>query len=107
MTSGAFGGLMRRSRYYAWAVLDVEDWSGRPAVNAANIQDALRRTEDRALAIAQIDQAFVKRQPRGDGAILALPGDVPKEMITTQFVEALREAVEEHDADCDSRESIR
>ena len=104
---GTFGGLVRRSRYYAWAVLDVEDWSGRPAVNAANIQDALRRMEVRALASAQIDQAFVKRQARGDGAVLALPGDVAKEVITTQFVEALREAIEEHDADCDPRESIR
>jgi hypothetical protein len=85
----------------------VEDWSGRPAVNAANIQDALRRIEDRALASARIDRAFVKRQARGDGAILALPADVAKEMITAQFVEALREAIDDHDADCDSRESIR
>jgi len=98
---------MRRSRYYALAVLDVENWSGRPAVNAANIQDALRWMEDRALASAGIDRAAVKRQARGDGAILALPGDVAKEMITAPFVEALREAVEEHDADCDERESIR
>lgn len=85
----------------------MEDWSSRPAVNAANIQDALRRMEDRALASARIDRLLVKRQARGDGAILALPGDVAKELITSQFAEALREAVEEHDAECDSQESIR
>jgi hypothetical protein len=104
---GTCGGSVRRSRYYVWAVLDVEGWSGRPAVNAANIQDALRRMERRALAAAGIDEARVKRQARGDGAILALPGDVAKEVITAQFVEAFREAVVEHDADCDPQEQIR
>ncbi len=98
---------MGRSRYYSWAVLDVEDWSGRPAVNAANIQRALQRIQTQALTRADIDPARVARQPRGDGAILALPGDVAKELITTQFVEALREAVLEHDADCAPEESIR
>jgi hypothetical protein len=98
---------MRASRYYAWAVLDVENWSGRSAVSAANIQSALKRIEAQALARAGIDAVHVGRQPRGDGAILALPGDVAKELITDQFVEALREAVLEHDADCAPEESVR
>ena len=99
---------MKRSRYYAWAALDVENWSGRPAVNEANIQNALRGLEKRALAGAGIDLARVSgRQSRGDGAILALPGDVAKELITAQFVEALRESLLEHDADCDPADSIR
>ena len=63
--------------------------------------------EDQALASARIDRALVKRQARGDGAILTLPADVAKELITSQFVEALREAVEAHDAECDPQESIR
>jgi hypothetical protein len=36
-----------------------------------------------------------------------MPGDVAKELITARFVEALREAVLEHDADCEPEESIR
>lgn len=98
---------MGRSRYYSIAVLDVENWSSRPGVSAANIQGALKRIEALGLAAAGIDSAQVGRQPRGDGAILALPGDVAKELITAKFVEALREAVLEHDADCVPEESIR
>lgn len=107
-STGKFrGGPVQRSRYYAWAVLDVEDWSGRPAVNAANIQSALKRIEGQALAEAGIDKARVRRQPRGDGAILAIPGDVAKEAITTQFVQGLRESILEHVTDCAPEESIR
>ncbi len=98
---------MGRSRYYSIAVLDVENWSSRPAVSAANIQGALRRIEDQGLAGAGIDPNRVGRQPRGDGAILTLPGDVAKELITARFVEALSEAVAEHDDVCDPEESIR
>jgi hypothetical protein len=101
------GDWVGRSRYYSIAVLDVEDWSSRPAVSAAKIQGALKRIEAQGLAGAGIDPARVGRQPRGDGAILTLPGDVAKELITAQFVEALREAVLEHDADCAPGESIR
>jgi hypothetical protein len=98
---------VRRSRYCLLTVLDVEDWSGRSAVNAANIQAALRRIESRALAEAGIDGASIIRQSRGDGAILALPGDIAKEIVTTRFVEALREAILEYDADCAPGESMR
>jgi hypothetical protein len=95
------------SRYYAWAVLDVEDWSSRPAVNGARIQSVLRRIEAAALANAGIDRGRVSRQPRGDGTVLALPGDIAKEVITAEFVEALRESVSEYDANCAPRDSIR
>jgi hypothetical protein len=61
------------------------------AVNAANIQHALRRIETQALKQAGIDLLRVGRQPAGDGAVLALPGDVSNQLITTRFVEALRE----------------
>jgi hypothetical protein len=98
---------VQRSRYYTWAVYDVENWSGRSAVDAASIQRALRRIEAAALAAAGIDPARVARQPRGDGAILALPGDIAKEAITSQFVEGLREGVSDHDAGCAPGESIR
>lgn len=54
-----------------------------------------------------IEQADVGRQPRGDGAILALPGDIPKERIATEFVEALSDAILEYDENCAPEESIR
>jgi hypothetical protein len=101
------GSRMRRSRYRVLAVLDVEDWSGRSAVNAANIQRALRRIETEALTEADIDVRGVGRQSRGDGAVLALPGDVAKEVVTTRFVEALRESIAEYNADCAPGESVR
>ena len=99
--------MLRRSRYYSWAVLDVEDWSGRPAVNAANIQDTLRRIETEALARAGIDPDSVARQPRGDGAMRAIAGEVAKERIATRFVEELRQAIADYDAGCPPGESIR
>ena len=95
------------SRYYIWAIHDVEDWSGRPAVIQARIQEVLRRVEERALAQAGVDPACVGRQSTGDGAILAIPGDFPKELITTSYVDALREGVEEHDERCLATETIR
>jgi hypothetical protein len=98
---------MRGSRYYAWAVLDVEDWSSRPAVNGARIQRVLSQIVTQSLASVDIDPARVDWQRRGDGALLALPGDIAKEVITTEFVEALREGVSEHDANCAPEDSIR
>jgi hypothetical protein len=95
------------SRYYAWAVLDVEDWSSRPAVSGARIQRALSQLVTQSLASADIDPARVARQPRGDGAVLALPGDIAKEVITAEFVEALREAVSEYDLNCAPADLIR
>jgi hypothetical protein len=95
------------SRYYAWVVLDVEDWSSRPAVNGARIQRALNQLVTQSLASAGIDPGRVARQPRGDGAVLALPGDIAKEVITTEFVEALRGAVSEYAANCDPADLIR
>jgi hypothetical protein len=95
------------SRYYIWAIHDVEDWSSRPAVIQARIQEVLRRVEVRALAQAGVDPACVGRQSTGDGAVLAIPGDVPKELITTKYVDALCEGVEEHDEGCLAAETIR
>lgn len=63
--------------------------------------------EAKALRGLGLDPAAVGRQPRGDGAILALPGGIPKEVITTDFVEAIRAATLEYDADCEPEEVIR
>lgn len=98
---------MASSRYYSWAVIDVENWSSRRAVSGSRIQNALRVIERRALKSLNLDWADIGRQPRGDGAILALPGEIPKEKIATRFVEQLREAVLEHDMECDPEDSIR
>lgn len=98
---------MPSSRYYSWAVLDVEDWSSRPAVTGSRIQEALRLIEERALRSLNLGWADVGRQPRGDGAVLALPGDIPKEAIATRFVEALREAVLDHDMSSEPEDSFR
>jgi hypothetical protein len=95
------------SRHYIWAIHDVEDWSSRPAVLQARIQQALRRIEASALGQAGVDPTRVGRQSTGDGAVLAIPGDVPKELITTKYVDALREGVEEYDAECPAAETIR
>jgi hypothetical protein len=95
------------SRHYIWSIHDVEDWSSRPAVIQSSIQQVLRRVEARALARADVDPARVGRQSTGDGAVLAIPGDVPKELITTTYVDALCEGIEEHDAECRAAETIR
>jgi hypothetical protein len=95
------------SRYYSWAVIDVEGWSSRPAVSASRIQEALRAIEAKALQSLDLSWADVGRQATGDGAILALPSGIPKEKITVDFVEALRVGVLDHDADCNDDEAIR
>lgn len=95
------------SRYYSWAVIDIEDWSSRSASRGSRIQKAMRGIEAKALQRLGIEWKDVGRQPRGDGAVLALPGDIPKERIATEFVEAISDAVLEHDADCAPEESIR
>jgi hypothetical protein len=99
--------LVSASRYYIWAIHDIEDWSSRPAVIQTRIQQALRRLEARALAHVGLDPARVGRQSTGDGAVLALPGDFPKEVITTKYVDALCEGIEEYDAECGPGETIR
>jgi hypothetical protein len=95
------------SRHYIWAIHDVEDWSSRPAVIQARIQQVLRRVEARALAEAGLDPVRVGRQSTGDGAVLAIPGDVPKELIATKYVDALCEGIDDHDAECGAAETIR
>lgn len=98
---------MPNSRYYIWVIYDVESWSRKPAVNGANIQSALRRFELQALRRAGIDPGATERQPTGDGAVLAIPGDTSKELLTTKFIDGLREGIEEHDASCPPEETIR
>lgn len=98
---------MPSSRYYIWAVHDIEDWSSRPVVIRTRIQQALRRLEAHALAQAGLDPVRAGRQSTEYRAVLALPGDFPKELITTKYVDALCEGIEEYDAECDPGETIR
>lgn len=76
-------------------------------MSASSIQAALRAIEAKALQSVGLNWADVDRQATGDGAILALPAGIPKEKITVDFVEALRSAVLNHDADCNEDEVIR
>jgi hypothetical protein len=95
------------SRHYIWAIHAVEEWSSRPVVARERIKQVLRRVEARALAQAGIDPARASGQPTGNGAVLALPGDVRKEAIAIRYLEALREGIEDHDAECGAAETIR
>jgi hypothetical protein len=94
-------------RHYVWAVHAVEEW-GR---QTANIQQAVRPVlpglEARALGRSGIDPARVSRSATADGAALALPGEVPLEMIATRFVDELREGVEQYDGECPAGQGIR
>lgn len=98
---------MPNSRYYIWVIYDVEAWSRKPAVHGARIQEVLHEIEHQAFLRTGIDPNKVERQPTGDGAVLAIPGDISKELVTTKFVDAVRESVEAHDASCPPGEVIR
>lgn len=39
--------------------------------------------------------------------MLAIPGDTSKELLTTKFIDGIREGIEEHDASCPPEETIR
>jgi hypothetical protein len=56
------------------AVVDVEHWSNRSAVDQANIQRALTEIMAQGAAEAGLDWARLHTQLRGDGAILAGAG---------------------------------
>ena len=98
---------MSASRHYIWAIHAVEQWSSRPAPVRERIKSVLSRVEARALAQAGVDPARAGRRLTGDGAVLALPGDVRQEAITTRYVDAVREGIEDHDAECEAAETIR
>ncbi len=95
------------SRYYSLAVMDMEAWSAQPAAVQAQMQRAFDAIVTAALRHCEIDSAEVGRTSRGDGAILSFPGDVPKERLTEQFVEALRHAIEESNVISPSAATIR
>jgi hypothetical protein len=98
---------VHRSHYYVWAVLDVENWSSRPEVTGAKVQRALQDIQYQALTRAAIDPSTVQRQRAGDGGTLRIPGDVAKERVTTQFVSALLEILNEYNLNCGGGEEIR
>lgn len=98
---------MPNSRYYIWAIHDVEAWSRKPAVYGARIQDALRGIENQAFQRSRIDPENVERQSTGDGAVLAIPGNTSKELLTTEFIDGIRDGIEEHNASCPPEEIIR
>jgi hypothetical protein len=98
---------MPESRYYAWAALDVEGWGDRPGMSQAGVLEAFERVTEQALLRAGIDPSRLLTSAEGDGTILAFPADIPKERITVQFVDVLREAVIDHNARCAGDEEIR
>lgn len=104
---GTHGGLVPSLGYYIWAVHGVEDWNTRPAVTQTKIGQALRQVEAQALARVGLDPARVSQRPAGDGAVLVLPGDFPKGLVTTKYVDALCEGIEEYDAESGPGETIR
>ena len=82
--------------YHSVAVIDVEHWSSRSAVDQANIQGALTGIMARGAAEVDLDWARVPQLHHEDGAILAVPDDVAKKLIADGFVAAMHRALLDH-----------
>ena len=107
MNPGFAGGVVPGSRHYSWIVIDAEGWSGGPVRTAADTRDALWTIEDKALSSIGLRLSEVSWRAAGNGSIVALPGDIAKAKVTVRFVEALRQAVLDHDLEYRQGEPIR
>ncbi|MDT5279944.1 MAG: hypothetical protein QOJ20_1139 [Mycobacterium sp.] len=98
---------MNASRYYAWVVMDIEDWGGRPGSIQSRMQDALRGIIARAKSASSIAEVEVRRTSRGDGVILGIPTEVAKETITGGFLRNLNRELRLYDDECPPDEVMR
>lgn len=95
------------SRYYALLVVDIENWGGRPAVVQVRLQAALRGILRDAIAVSSVSAHDVRTTSRGDGAIVAIPAVVPKEVVTARLVRAIDEKVRGYDVSADAGAEMR
>lgn len=98
---------MNASRYYAWVVMDIENWGGRPGFAQSRMQDSLRAIIGRAMSASSIAELPVRRTSRGDGVILAMPTDVAKETIAGSFLKSLNRELRLYDDECPPDEVMR
>lgn len=98
---------MNSSRYYAWVVLDIENWGGRPGSAQSRMQEALRGIIDRARSVCGIVEVAIRRTSRGDGVILGVPAEVAKETITGGFLKSLNRELRCYDDECLPDEEMR
>jgi hypothetical protein len=95
------------SEYFSLVVVDVQNWTGRPATIQESIQKKLDLLTANAAEAAKIRPAATRQTSRGDGAILGFPAEVPKEHITREFIAALVRGLTEHNQTCPDAEQIR
>lgn len=98
---------MNASRYYAWVVMDIENWGGRPGCNQSRMQHALREIIARGMSASSIEEAAIRRTSRGDGVILGIPTEVAKETITSGFLKSLNRELRLYDDECPPDEVMR
>lgn len=98
---------MNASRYYSLIVVDIENWGGRPGLAQSRMQNSLRRILHDSMSEAGVPEVGVRFAPRGDGFIVVVPADVPKEVITADLVRALNRGLRIHDDECDPDENMR
>lgn len=98
---------MNASRYYAWVVMDIENWGGRPGFAQSRMQDALRGIITRATSTSSIAEVAIRRTSRGDGVILGIPTEVAKETITGGFLKSLNRELWLYDDGCTPDEVMR
>lgn len=98
---------MNASRYYAWVVMDIENWGGRPGSAQSRMQEALRGIIARARSATSIAEFAIRRTSRGDGVILGVPTEVAKETITGGFLKSLNRELRLYDDECPPDEVMR
>lgn len=98
---------MNASHYYAWVVMDMENWGGRPGAVQARMQDALRGIITRAMSASAIGEHPIRQTSRGDGVILGISTEVPKETITSGFLKSLNRELWLYADECPPEEVMR
>lgn len=96
-----------KSRYMSILVLDVERFGRRSDVTQEWVRGRLYELLHSALESAGIAWDACVVEDRGDGAILLIPPNVPKEDLTDLFIDRLHAGLRNHDRHASDEARIR
>ncbi|GCD95196.1 hypothetical protein [Embleya hyalina] len=96
-----------KSRYMSILVLDVERFGRRSDVTQEWVRGRLYELLHSALESAGIAWDACVVEDRGDGAILLIPANVPKEDLTDLFIDRLHAGLRNHDRHASDEARIR
>ncbi|WP_188194556.1 hypothetical protein [Nonomuraea sp. SYSU D8015] len=94
-------------QYRAMLTYDIENYSECNNTDQYALQSAMIRLLDLAAGAAGLGLLDWKRQPQGDGEFVVLPPDVHPGRLLGPFTDALRQAIDAHNASSQPRLRLR